>query len=79
MAEKQGKEKELKFDEAMERLEKIVSDLEEGKLSLEASIAAFEEGMKLNKFCTEKLTETKKKIEKLVKDTDGNLKWEEDK
>ena len=64
---------ELKFDEALERLEKIVADLEDGKLSLEDSIAAFEEGMKLHKFCSAKLAETKRKIEVLVKNEENVL------
>lgn len=80
MAEKEKKEKkEMKFDEALARLEEIVSQLESGKMSLEDSIAAFEEGMKLNKFCSDKLGETKKKIEVLVKDSNGAFQWEEEK
>lgn len=67
----------LKFDSALARLEEIVASLESGKLTLEDSIAAFEEGMKLNKFCSEKLAETQKKVEILVKNSQtGELGWE---
>jgi len=62
-----------KFEEALEELEKVVERLESGELSLEDSLAAFEEGIGLVKFCNRKLTEVEKKIELLVKDKDGKL------
>jgi exodeoxyribonuclease VII small subunit len=62
-----------KFEQAMEELEKIVERLESGELSLDDSLAAFEDGVKLVKFCNQKLTEVEKKIELLVKDRDGKL------
>jgi exodeoxyribonuclease VII small subunit len=62
-----------KFETAMEELEKVVERLESGELSLEDSLAAFEDGIKLVKFCNQKLTEVEKKIELLVKDKDGKL------
>ena len=48
-----GKEK--TFEESMERLEKIVSDLESNDKPLDETIALFEEGLKLVKNCDEKL------------------------
>jgi exodeoxyribonuclease VII small subunit len=63
-----------KFEDAMERLEGIVKDLDGGELSLEESLKVFEEGMKLIKFCTEKLDEAEQKITKLVKESDGEYK-----
>ncbi len=57
-----------KFEEAMERLEEIVRDLEDGDLPLEESLKAFEEGMNLIKFCSEKLEEVERKVTKLVKE-----------
>jgi len=63
-----------KFEEAMERLEEIVRDLEEGGLPLEESLKAFEEGMNLVKFCSEKLEEVEQKITMLVKDSDGKYR-----
>jgi exodeoxyribonuclease VII small subunit len=62
-----------RFEEAMESLEKIVERLESGDLSLEDSLAAFEDGIKLVRFCNQKLTEVEKKIELLVKDKEGKL------
>jgi exodeoxyribonuclease VII small subunit len=66
---------ELKFEEALARLEAIVAQLERGELSLEDSMAKFEEGMKLNKLCQTKLKEAEQKIEKLIRKEDGSLEW----
>ncbi|MBU1172121.1 MAG: exodeoxyribonuclease VII small subunit [Proteobacteria bacterium] len=61
------------FEQSLELLEKIVSELESGDLPLEESIKKFEEGMKLSKLCSQILDETEKKIVMLVKETDGNI------
>jgi len=66
----------LTFDAALRQLESIVAQLESGKLSLEESIAAFENGVKLNKFCSEKLAEAERKIELLVTDSTGDATWQ---
>lgn len=55
------------FEKALERLEKIVTEMETGKLPLEAMIGRFEEGQKLIEFCTRKLNEVERRIELLVK------------
>ena len=61
------------FEEAMKQLEKIVQDLESGDRPLEEAIAKFEEGIRLSKFCSQKLDETEKRITILLKDSEGNL------
>ena len=71
MAKKDQEKK--KFEDAVEDLEKVVERLESGELSLEESLAAFEDGVKLVKFCNEKLNEVEKKIELLVRDKEGKL------
>ena len=71
MAKKEQKEK--KFEEALEALEEVVERLESGELSLEDSLAAFEQGVHLVKFCNQKLNEVEKKVELLVKDKEGKL------
>ena len=48
-------EEELKFEAALQQLEAIVAKLESGELSLEESMAAFEQGTKLCKQCNAKL------------------------
>ena len=55
------------FEQALERLEKIVADMENGSLKLEEMIACFEQGQALIGFCTRKLNEVERKIEVLVK------------
>jgi exodeoxyribonuclease VII small subunit len=60
-----------KFEEAMDRLTRIVEDLEEGELPLEEAMKAFEEGMKLIKFCSGKLEEAEKKVTLLIQESGG--------
>ncbi|MCX5781270.1 MAG: exodeoxyribonuclease VII small subunit [Elusimicrobia bacterium] len=64
--------KTLKFESAIKRLEEIVEKMEGGQMDLEESLAFFEEGIKLVRFCSTKLEEAKKKIEILVK-KDGKM------
>lgn len=62
---------EMKFEEALKRLEKIVGDLESGDLSLDESLEKYEEGIRLSKTCAKKLEVAKKKVEILLKSEDG--------
>ena len=64
---------EQKFEDALNKLEKIVDDLEGGELKLDDAIKKYEEGMKLSALCDKKLNVIKKRIEVLVKDSSGNL------
>lgn len=61
------------FEKAMEKLELIVQQLESGDQPLEEAVKKFEEGVKLSKFCSEKLDQTEKRITLLLKDQTGNL------
>ena len=67
----------LTFEEAMDKLEQIVSEMERGGIPLEQMMAKFEEGAKLAKYCQEKLTGLKKKMEILTRRPDGSTAWEE--
>ncbi|MDI6773879.1 MAG: exodeoxyribonuclease VII small subunit [Verrucomicrobiota bacterium] len=58
------------FEQALERLETIVAEMERSSLGLEDMLARFEEGRQLIKFCSQKLNEVEKKIEVLVKKGD---------
>lgn len=62
---------EKKFEESLSKLEGIVDKLEGEDLSLEDSLKAFEEGIRLARVCSKKLNEAEKKIEVLLKDADG--------
>lgn len=57
---------ELKFEEALVRLEEIVRNLEQGEASLDESLLLFEEGVRLARFCNEKLDEAEAKIEIMI-------------
>lgn len=62
-----------KFESALEELESVIEQLESGNLSLEDSLAAFEKGVALVKYCNQKLSEVEKKVELLIKDKEGRL------
>lgn len=70
---KAEKEKELNFEEAMDRLEEIVSELENGDVPLEKAIDLFQQGMKLSQICSSKLEQVERKIEMIVEE-DGELR-----
>ena len=63
-----------RFEDALNKLEKIVSKLEEGDIPLEESLKLFEEGIRLSRFCNQKLDEAEKKVEILLKGKNGVLK-----
>lgn len=60
------KEPDLKFEEALERLSEINDQLEAGEATLDDAIELYTEGMKLAKFCQEKLGDAEKRIKVLV-------------
>ena len=64
---------EIKFEKAIQRLEKIVDDLEKGEMDIDKSLEVFEEGIKMSRVCSKKLNEAEAKIEKLTKDQKGEL------
>jgi exodeoxyribonuclease VII small subunit len=69
--------KKARFEESMKRLEEIVRELEGKDLSLEESIAKFEEGVKLGKVCRELLDKAEARIKILVESGDGKLEERE--
>jgi exodeoxyribonuclease VII small subunit len=62
---------EMKFEDALKKLEKIVEELEGGDISLDESLEKYEEGIKLSRLCSKKLEAAKKKVEILLKGDDG--------
>ena len=68
---------EMKFEEALKKLEKIVSDLEDGDLPLDEALERYEEGIRLSKACAKKLEVAKKKVEILLKNEDGSVELKE--
>ena len=61
----------IKFEDALARLETIVSELEKGDLPLNDSLKIFEEGIKLSKTCLKILDDSERKVEILVQETGG--------
>ena len=65
--------REQSFEEALARLEAIVKELEEAELPLEKSLEVFEEGVRLSRLLHERLNESERKVEVLLKGADGDL------
>lgn len=63
--------KELSFEQALEKLENIVLQLESGQIKLEDAVKVYEEGNQLKKICEEKLKNAQMKVEKLLLDKQG--------
>ena len=66
----------LKFEDALARLETIVTELERGDLPLNDSLKMFEEGIKLSKTCLKMLDDAERKVEIMVQDKDGKKRVE---
>ncbi len=60
----------INFEENMEKLEKIVNELEKGELNLDDSVKKFEEGIQLSKECNKILEEAEKKITILLEEAE---------
>lgn len=58
------------FEKSLDQLEQIVSRMEQGELSLEQSLDAFEEGVRLTRSCQETLKEAEQRVSKLIQDGD---------
>ena len=67
----------LTFEQAMEKLETIVSAMEQGGVPLDEMISQFEEGAAIANYWEGKLASRKKKMEILVKDRDNKASWQE--
>jgi exodeoxyribonuclease VII small subunit len=61
---------ELSFEEAMQALEAVVTQLERGDVALEQSIALYEQGAKLKAHCADKLKDAEEKVE-LIRAQEG--------
>ena len=58
--------KQMNYEEAMDRLEAIVQQMEEGELDIDSLTKQLTEAKKLIKLCEDKLTATNDKIEKIL-------------
>lgn len=67
-----SEKEELSFEEAMQQLEKVVEQLEQGDVPLEKAIAMFQEGMELSKKCHDKLMKVEKQMDQILH-VDGEI------
>ncbi len=65
------KKSELNFEEALERLNEIVAQLESESVSLDRSLELFAEGKRLVEFCHAQLTDAEEKVKTLLKTSEG--------
>jgi exodeoxyribonuclease VII small subunit len=78
MAEKKKtRESKESFETSLHALEAVVERLESGDLTLEESLACFEQGVKSAARCRRLLRDVELKVELLLKDRDGGLTVEE--
>ena len=61
----------ISFEQSLERLEKIVKELEQGEAPLDQALELFDEGVRLIRDCGKKLDAAEQKVKKLVKGPDG--------
>lgn len=71
MKKSDGPGKGVDFEKALEELEAIVRQLDEGNQSLERSVELFQRGVELARLCKQRLDEAELKVSKLVKEKDG--------
>jgi exodeoxyribonuclease VII small subunit len=64
---------EIKFEEALKKLEKIVEDLEKGDISLDEALKKYQDGLELSRVCAQRLDSAKKKIDLLNKNKKGEF------
>lgn len=57
-----------KFEEALKKLEEILRKMEAGDMTLEESLKAFEEGIRLSRLCAERLDEAERRVDMLLKE-----------
>jgi exodeoxyribonuclease VII small subunit len=67
---------EMPFEQALERLEALVAELEKGDLPLDRSLAAFEEGMQLARLCGQRLEQAEKRVQLLLEKETGEVTLE---
>jgi exodeoxyribonuclease VII small subunit len=69
-------QEEIGFEGALQRLEEIVAELEQGTSSLDRSLKLYEEGIQTYRTCSRLLHEAEGKVAKLVETLEGELKEE---
>jgi exodeoxyribonuclease VII small subunit len=64
---------EMKFEDTLKKLERIVEELEKGDLSLDEALKKYQEGIELSRLCNQRLDNAKKRIDVLAKNKKGEF------
>lgn len=64
---------EVKFEDTLKKLEKIVQDLERGELTLDEALKKYQEGVELSRICSQRLDQAKKRVDLLAKNKKGDF------
>lgn len=64
------KSKNISFEQSLETLEQLVKKMDSGDLSLEASLASFEQGIQLVRQCQQQLQQAEQKVQQLLGSND---------
>ena len=72
MSDTRKKEDEVSFEQAMERLDEIVSSMEGERMSLEDMVRSYEEGVGLLRVCRNRIDTAKRRVEMITADLEGN-------
>ncbi|MBY4675535.1 exodeoxyribonuclease VII small subunit [Marinobacterium arenosum] len=67
------KKKTPDFEQSLSQLETLVEQMEQGELSLEEALQAFEEGVKLTRECQSILDQAEQKVQQLISNSQGEL------
>lgn len=71
-----ARKKSVDFEHKLNQLEILVSEMEKGSLSLEDSLKAFEDGIKITRECQQALKDAEQKVEVLTRDSDQPAPFE---
>ena len=69
-----AKNKKVSFEDALQNLEEIVSELENGEISLDMLMDKYKQGVLLSNLCIEKLDNAETAIDKLLQESKGKIK-----
>ena len=61
----------MKFEDALKKLEETVALLESGKAPLDESLQYYEDGVRLVRYCAEKLSQARRRVEEVTGEKDG--------
>ena len=75
MTEQEQNKKEITFEDAFARLEVILEKMNSNTVSLDESLALYEEADKLISLCSKKLNDAERKVEILIKNRNGEVQF----